>query len=106
VDGTVEIGRRHGLEAVSWGHAGDGNVHSNFLVRRDDPEELERVERAVEELFDLTIALGGSISGEHGLGWLKSGYLGKQWGARALDLHRAIKQAFDPKDLLNPGKKT
>jgi glycolate oxidase subunit GlcD len=106
VDGTVEIGRRHGLEAVSWGHAGDGNVHSNFLVRRDDPEELGRVERAVEELFDLTIALGGSISGEHGLGWLKSGYLGKQWGPRALDLHRAIKQAFDPKGLLNPGKKT
>jgi glycolate dehydrogenase FAD-linked subunit len=105
VDGTVAIGRRHGLEAVSWGHAGDGNVHSNFLVSLDDPAEIARADEAVEELFDLTVELGGSISGEHGLGWLKSGYLERQWAPRALELHRAVKQAFDPKNLLNPGKK-
>lgn len=106
VAGTVEIGRRHGLEATSWGHAGDGNVHSNFLVRPGDADELARADRAVEDLFDLAIALGGSISGEHGLGWLKRGYLERQWAPRALELHREIKRAFDPKGLLNPGKKT
>lgn len=105
VEGTVEIGRRHGLEAVSWGHAGDGNVHSNFLVDIANGEEVERADLAVAELFDLTIALGGTISGEHGLGLLKSGYLEKQWAPRALELHRAIKDVFDPKGLLNPGKK-
>ena len=105
IEATVEIGRRHGLQALSWGHAGDGNVHSNFLVDPGRPEELERADRAVAELFDLTVELGGSISGEHGLGWLKRGYLAKQWSPRAVALHGAIKQAFDPKGLLNPGKK-
>ena len=105
VDGTVAIGRRHDLQAISWGHAGDGNVHSNFLVDPRDPDEVSRADRAVDELFELAVALGGTISGEHGLGWLKRGQLEKQWGPRALELHRAVKQAFDPKNLLNPGKK-
>jgi len=105
VEGTVEIGKRHGLEATSWGHAGDGNLHSNFLVRPDDPDEVARADRAVDDLFDLAIALGGTISGEHGLGWLKRGHLEKQWGPRAMELHRQVKQAFDPRNLLNPGKK-
>ena len=82
IDGTVEIGARHGLQAISWGHAGDGNVHSNFLVDPGDQNEVERADRAVEELFDLTVALGGTISGEHGLGWLKRGQLEKQWSPR------------------------
>ncbi len=105
IDGTVAIGRRHDLQAISWGHAGDGNVHSNFLVDPRDPDEVSRADRAVDELFELAVALGGTISGEHGLGWLKRGQLEKQWGPRALELHRAVKQAFDPKNLLNPGKK-
>ena len=105
IDGTVEIGARHGLQAISWGHAGDGNIHSNFLVDPGDQNEVERADRAVEELFDLTVALGGTISGEHGLGWLKRGQLEKQWSPRAMELHRAVKQVFDPKNLLNPGKK-
>ena len=105
VDGTVAIGARHDLQAISWGHAGDGNVHSNFLVDPRDPDEVSRADRAVDELFELAVALGGTISGEHGLGWLKRGQLEKQWGPRALELHRAVKQAFDPKNLLNPGKK-
>jgi FAD/FMN-containing dehydrogenase len=105
VDATVEIGRRHGLDALSLGHAGDGNVHSNFLVRTGDEDELKRAERAQIELFDLVGSLGGSISGEHGLGSLKSGYLDRQWGPAAIRLHRAIKELFDPKGLLNPGKK-
>ena len=106
IEGTVEIGRRHGLEATSWGHAGDGNVHSNFLLDPGSSEEVARADRAVEDLFDLAIRLGGTISGEHGLGWLKRGYLERQWSPRAMELHHAVKQAFDPKNLLNPGKKT
>jgi glycolate dehydrogenase FAD-linked subunit len=105
MDETVAIGRRHDLLGISFGHAGDGNLHSAFLVLPDNPDELRRAALAVEELFDLTIRLGGSVSGEHGLGLLKRGKLARQWSPRALDLHEEIKRIFDPKNLLNPGKK-
>jgi FAD/FMN-containing dehydrogenase len=105
IDETVAIGRRHDLTALSFGHAGDGNLHSTFLVSPDSPEERERAFRACEELFDLAGRLGGTISGEHGLGILKRGRLDRQWQPRALELHAAVKAAFDPKNLLNPGKK-
>jgi glycolate oxidase subunit GlcD len=103
IAGTLEIGARHDLEAVSWGHAGDGNLHSSFLVAGTDARELERAERAAAELFELALALGGTISGEHGLGTLKRGHAGLP--PRADTLQHAIKAAFDPKGLLNPGKK-
>lgn len=96
VEGTVEIGRRHGLEACSFGHAGDGNLHSTFMLAR---EQGERAEAAAAALFELALALGGSISGEHGVGLVKRGHLAE----RRLDL--AVKRALDPKGLLNPGKK-
>ena len=102
---TVEIGRRHDLPACSWGHAGDGNLHSTFMIDRSDPNELERAERAAADLFAMACELGGSVSGEHGLGWVKRGALALQWPPRALDLHEQIKRVFDPKGLLNPGKK-
>ena len=101
----VAIGQRHGLQAVSWGHAGDGNMHANFLVDLSDAEEMARAERAADEGFDLAVRLRGSISGEHGLGWLKRGQLGRQWSPAAVALHDGIKETFDPKNLLNPGKK-
>jgi glycolate oxidase subunit GlcD len=105
MEATVEIGRHHDLIALCFGHAGDGNLHSTFLVSPDDAEELRRAEAAVDELFDLAVQLGGSVSGEHGLGVLKAGQLARQWGPRALALHEEIKRVFDPKNLLNPGKK-
>jgi FAD/FMN-containing dehydrogenase len=102
--GTIEIGRRHGLDACSWGHAGDGNLHSSFLFDPGD-SGLATARAAAEELFVLAAALGGTISGEHGLGLLKAGRLGLQWTPAAVGLHERIKHAFDPRNLMNPGKK-
>jgi glycolate oxidase subunit GlcD len=105
IEGTLEIGARHGLEASSWGHAGDGNLHATFMFAREDEEAVARAEAAADELFSLAVTLGGSISGEHGIGLTKRGRLALQWSPRALALHCAVKQAFDPENLLNPGKK-
>jgi FAD/FMN-containing dehydrogenase len=105
IDGTLEIGAHHGLAACSWGHAGDGNLHSTMLLDPSDRAEVARAEDAATNLFELAVALGGSISGEHGLGTVKSGQLGVQWGERALELHEGVKRLFDPKGLLNPGTK-
>lgn len=97
IEGTLEIGRRHGLEACSWGHAGDGNLHSTFLLPR---EQAARAERAVEDLFELALSLGGSLSGEHGVGLVKRDHV-----RGPVRLHAALKAALDPKGLLNPQKK-
>jgi glycolate oxidase subunit GlcD len=105
IEETLAIGRRHDLDACSWGHAGDGNLHSTFLVSPLDADELRRADLAAGELFALAARLGGSVSGEHGVGWVKQGQLERQWAPRALDLHGEIKRVFDPKGLLNPGKK-
>jgi glycolate dehydrogenase FAD-linked subunit len=102
---TLAIGRRHELIGLCFGHAGDGNLHSAFLVSPDELDELRRADLALEELLELAVRLGGSISGEHGLGLLKRGQLGRQWAPRAVALHDEIKRVFDPKNLLNPGKK-
>ena len=102
---TLEIGERHRLEACSWGHAGDGNLHSTFLLAQGDAGALARARVASEELFALAVELGGSVSGEHGLGWVKRGQLARQWSPAALELHEAVKRVFDPRGILNPGKK-
>jgi len=102
---TREIGGRYDLPACSWGHAGDGNLHSTFMVDLEDSDEAARAEEGVRELYALAASLGGSVSGEHGLGVTKRGALALQWPEPALDLHESIKRLFDPKGLLNPGKK-
>ena len=100
-----QIGARHGLRSCAWGHGGEGNVHATVLVDPASEQQLDAAEAAAEELFALTVSLGGSITGEHGVGWLKRERLAAQWDARALELHEQIKRAFDPKGLINPGKK-
>jgi glycolate oxidase subunit GlcD len=105
VAAVLEIGARHGLPACSWGHAGDGNLHATFLLAPDDAPARERARAGAEELFALAGSLGGSISGEHGVGWVKGGQLARQWSPAALDLHEGVKRLFDPHGILNPGKK-
>ena len=105
IEESLAIGERLGLEACSWGHAGDGNLHSTYLFDRDDPEQTARAAQVSEELFALALRLGGTISGEHGVGAVKRAWLERQLGPRAYQLHAAVKTAFDPKNLLNPGKK-
>jgi glycolate oxidase subunit GlcD len=105
IDETHEIGRRNDVIGLSFGHAGDGNLHSTFLFSPQSPGERERAFAACDDLFDLAVRLGGSISGEHGLGYLKRGRLDRQWPPQAVELHEAVKRVFDPKGLLNPGKK-
>jgi glycolate oxidase subunit GlcD len=102
---TLAIGERHDVPALSFGHAGDGNIHSTFLFSPDNLDEEQRADDACQELFDLALRLGGTVSGEHGIGWLKRGQLERQLGPTGYDLHLRLKQAFDPKNLLNPGKK-
>ena len=102
---TLEIGARHDVPALSFGHAGDGNIHSTFLFSPENLDEEQRADDACHELFELALRLGGTVTGEHGIGWLKRGQLEHQLGATGYDLHLRVKQAFDPKNLLNPGKK-
>ncbi len=86
----------------TYGHAGDGNLHVNLLWDRDD--QLPAVHRAIERLFRATLDLGGTLSGEHGIGVMKAPYLAWEQSAELIAVQRRIKAAFDPKGLLNPGK--
>ncbi len=99
-----EIGRKYNLKMVNFGHIGDGNVHANFMISGLDPDELKRVEKAVEEVFDLAISYGGSITGEHGVGITKAPFMKKQFRPEEIEIMRGIKNVFDPKNLINPGK--
>jgi FAD/FMN-containing dehydrogenase len=99
------LAAKRGLRSCAWGHGGEGNVHATVLVDPAGEAELDAADAAGEELFALVASLGGSIAAEHGVGWLKRGRLAGQWDARAVVLHEEIKRVFDPKGLLNPGKK-
>lgn len=105
IERTLEIDERHGLEACSWGHAGDGNIHSTFLFDPDDATDRARADAAAEDLFALARELGGTVSGEHGAGKLKVGQLSAQWDGAAVGAHEAIKRALDPQGRFNPGTK-
>src|SRR5438552_5324217 len=105
IEASLEVGRRFGIPAASWGHAGDGNLHTTFLLAADDERELALAPQLSEALFELALRLGGTISGEHGVGFVKRNWLERQLGPRAFELHNAVKRAFDPQNLLNPGKK-
>jgi glycolate oxidase len=100
----AEVAKRHQLEVGTFGHLGDGNLHPTFLTDERNADEMHRVELALEEIVNETIALGGTITGEHGVGLAKKAFLRRQLGEASHDLMQQIKRALDPSGLLNPGK--
>ncbi len=102
LEATATIGARHGVRHLTYGHAGDGNLHVNFLW--DDPADRVAVERAVADLMRTTVALGGTLSGEHGIGIAKAPYLAFEQAPELVRLQQQLKDVFDPRGLLNPGK--
>ncbi|WP_223847001.1 FAD-binding oxidoreductase [Hymenobacter montanus] len=103
--GVKEIGARYGFKSVCYGHAGDGNLHVN-IIRGDLDDEMWNVglRQPITEIFELCVRLGGTISGEHGIGLVQKGYIGIALPDTNLDLMRGIKKVFDPHGILNPGK--
>lgn len=99
-----EVGTRHRLDIATFGHFGDGNLHPTFLTNERDTDEMHRVEEAMKEIFDYALSLGGTITGEHGVGLAKKGFLKQQLGDSSFTLLKTIKRTLDPENLLNPGK--
>jgi glycolate oxidase len=99
-----EIGKRHNVTIAKFGHAGDGNVHINVLVDDEDPETLKPAHAAIKEIMRTTVDLGGTLSGEHGIGIAKSPYLQFEIAEKEMELMRTLKRVFDPNNILNPGK--
>jgi glycolate oxidase len=99
-----KISEKYGLTIANFGHAGDGNIHVNILLDPSIPEEVERGEAAVEDIFRKTVELDGTLSGEHGIGNTKSKYLDIEIEPEQLELMRGLKSLFDPNGILNPGK--
>ncbi len=104
VAGVRKIATKYNLPIGVFGHAGDGNLHPTILTDERDTEEMERVEKAICEIFSLAISLDGTISGEHGVGIVKSKYLKAKLGETGVALMKSIKQAIDPNSIMNPGK--
>jgi glycolate oxidase subunit GlcD len=99
-----EIGERYGLKIANVFHAGDGNLHPNILFDRQDADELERVHRASREIMELCVSVGGTITGEHGVGVDKRGYMALVHNEVEMDMLRRVRRVFDPEGRLNPGK--
>ncbi|MBN8192801.1 glycolate oxidase subunit GlcD [Bacillus sp. NTK074B] len=99
-----DIGERHHLKICTFGHAGDGNLHPTVATDARDIDEMERVEAAFEEIFAHAIELGGTITGEHGVGMMKAPYLEWKLGAEGIRAMKMIKQSFDPNNIMNPNK--
>jgi glycolate oxidase len=99
------IGRKHGFRSVCYGHAGDGNLHINILKDEMSDEQWNNLlPLAIREIFELTVSLGGTLSGEHGIGWVQKNYMDIAFNEVQLNLMKKIKEAFDPNGILNPGK--
>jgi glycolate oxidase len=99
-----EIGKKHDTFVANFGHAGDGNIHVNFVVDREDADQVARARTCVSETFQLAVELGGTISGEHGIGYVKAQYMNYAVDPATLEIMKGIKHLFDPKGILNPGK--
>lgn len=99
-----EISAKYNVTTPCFGHTGDGNVHTNVMVNKTNQDEVERGYKAIEEIFKATVELGGTLSGEHGIGISKAPYMNLAFSEAEMDLFRSIKKAFDPNNILNPNK--
>jgi len=99
-----EVATRHNLQIATFGHFGDGNLHPTILTDERDTAEMQRVEHALKEIFEYALSLGGTITGEHGVGLAKKAFLKQQLGDASYLLLKQIKHTLDPENLLNPGK--
>jgi glycolate oxidase len=104
IEALDQISTKYDLTIGTFGHAGDGNLHPTILTDKRDKKEWERVEKAIDEIFDRALAMGGTLSGEHGIGMAKSKYLEQETTKATLEYSRRMKSVLDPKGILNPGK--
>jgi len=104
IDGLEKLSREYGIPIVNFGHAGNGNIHVNLLYDTQDPQQERNALPCLSRVFDLVLQLGGTLSGEHGIGVAKRDYINRAIDPVTLDLMRAIKRQFDPKGILNPDK--
>ena len=104
IEGLEKLSKEYGIPIVNFGHAGNGNIHVNLLYDTQDPRQEQNALPCLSRVFDLVIQLGGTLSGEHGIGIMKRDYVARAIDPPTLALMRAIKKEFDPKGILNPGK--
>jgi len=102
--GIEQLATRYRIANVNFGHAGNGNIHVNLLVNPDDPEEMQRAEGCLDEVFSLVLSLDGTLSGEHGVGMAKRPFVPREIDATTIGVMKAVKRALDPANILNPGK--
>jgi len=105
IRGIKEIENRYGFQSVCYGHAGDGNLHVN-IIKGNMPDEdwNSKLKDGIREIFELTVSLGGTISGEHGIGLVQKEFMPLKYSDVHMNLMKGIKQVFDPNGILNPGK--
>jgi FAD/FMN-containing dehydrogenase len=101
---AAKLQQKHGLQLACFGHAGDGNIHTNVMVDYAQPGAKKRAEACLDELFRGVLSMGGAITGEHGIGLAKKRWWPLAVSREAQELHRTVKSALDPQGILNPGK--
>jgi len=104
ITGLERLAREHAITIVNFGHAGNGNIHTNLLVNPDDEAEMQRAAACLSGVFDLVLRLDGTLSGEHGIGLVKREFVAREIDPVTLEMMRRIKRQFDPNNILNPGK--
>ena len=104
IDGLTELGQRHHITIVNFGHAGNGNIHVNLLTDPDDPQQMAAAAACLDQIFDLVLHLDGTLSGEHGIGYDKKEFVSREIDPTTLALMQSVKKQFDPHGILNPDK--
>lgn len=104
LDKIAGVSKKYGLKVPCFGHTGDGNVHTNVMCDGNDPHSVELGHQAIEEIFQITVDMGGTLSGEHGIGLAKAPFMHMAFSDAEMELFRSIKKAFDPNNILNPHK--